>query len=115
MRFAVWARASVLCLMTMGTASIASDQTGKVTMVSVNNYGDPYGFIVTGSRTTKPACAATDEVWVITNSTGPNAQAMYSTILTAFTMKIPVQVVGTSTCDPSAPTREKVSYINVQQ
>jgi hypothetical protein len=67
-------------------------------------------FQLSGTRTTKPACATMDR-WVFDNST-TKGQAMISTLLTAYASRKQVAIGGTCSCGDWADI-ESVSYIMI--
>jgi hypothetical protein len=92
---------------------MASDQTAHILQVMGDSYGGGYGFYM-GSRTGKPTCAASDDVFQILNPSSDNSKAMLSMILTAYASGKPVFIHGNGTCDAAAPSRESVGYIVIQ-
>ena len=95
-------------------AYASAQEASRVTNLGADNYGGPQVFVATGGhRTAKPPCA-TDDAWAISNPSTDNAKAIYSTILTIFAANREVTVMGTGACDPAAPTRETVSWINAR-
>lgn len=103
--------ASALSLVALAASggALASDQTGPVSWVGLDNTG-PYSFALIGTRSTKPACA-TDDAWAIIGPTTDSSKSMLSGVLTVYGTGKTMQVVGTGTCDATSPTREKVLYI----
>ena len=111
MKFAVFAFA--LASMVFASPVAASDQTGHILQVAADNYGGGYAFYA-GARTGKPACAASDDYWIIVGPSTDNAKAMLSLILTAYATGKTVIIHGNGSCDVGSPTRESVGYIVLQ-
>jgi hypothetical protein len=98
---------------TSGPVSASVSSGGQITYVSVDqSASNGYIFIVSGPRSTKPACA-TEDGWVIVSPASDKGKAIYATILTANAADQTVTVTGTNACDTIFTTREVVSFISV--
>jgi hypothetical protein len=74
LRAAFNVRAFIALTLGLATPSLASHQTGYVTLIGGDGR-NPFVFSVSGIRTSVPACA-TDTVWVVPNSNSANAQGL---------------------------------------
>lgn len=98
--------------MVFSLPAAASDQAGKVTDVYVSASAEASAYRVSGTRTTRPACA-TDDVWALENPNGDNGKALLSALLTAYSIGRNVEIHGTGTCNAVVPTRENIAYIRL--
>ena len=77
---------------------VASTQTGKVVSINVREDG-LHWFYVSGTRTTKPACATSSEsYWIIKDENSTAGKSQLSVLLSAYMAGKEVVIQGRDTC-----------------
>jgi hypothetical protein len=104
--------AFILFTMAFATPALAGDQTGNVVLVGGDN-GNPFVFTVSGTRTSRPACA-TDDSWVIPSQPSDNAKGLLSLVITALASHKTIIVHGNGGCDAIFANREEVASLWIQ-
>lgn len=94
------------------TPALAGDQSGTVTLIGGDG-GNPFVFIVSGTRTSRPACA-TDDAWAIPNPASDNAKGLLSLVMSAHAANKTINVHGNGLCNANFPNREEVAWLNIQ-
>ena len=82
---------------TLSNTSIASDQTGQVTNIIVREDG-LHWIYVSGTRSPKPACAGSNEYWMIKDENSLVGKAHFSMILSAYMSGKTVAIYGIGEC-----------------
>ncbi len=104
--------AFIMFTMAFATPALAGDQSGNVVNIGGDG-GNPFVFTVSGTRTSRPACA-TDNSWAIPSQPTANAQGLLSLVMTAFSAGKTIIVHGNGGCDAIFTNREEVASLWIQ-
>jgi len=79
--------------------SWASTQEGQVTQLMVRQSDGLHYFFMTGTRSTRPACAQNHTYWMIADENSVAGQAQYAMLLSALVSGRTIVANGTGRCD----------------
>lgn len=107
---AKWCRAAAIAGMLGYAATAVAGGSGSGFIVGINSEAGSGKFQTNGGHPNAPACATTGR-WAV-DVTTPAGQAMWSTILTAYSQNRPVTVGGFGQCNVW-PDSETVQWVQL--